>query len=540
MDIYPPIRGRIHQSYDSVVIIPASDEDPNTIASAIDAVERQHGLGEIKTAVILIINNARNATAEIVAMNKYALDEIQAENARRRWPKLQQHLFIVDASTGANAPEICNVGVASRLAADIALTLSKLTGLLHRTDADSTMGQGFIEATHRIMKLRPEVAGVTGPVHFIGSSEEEKRMQILHAQNRCKMSLERQCFNFAGCMPGVNMTFRVRDYKRVRGFQSIPGGEDTELSYQLNSLRKKIVSDNEVSVITSLRNSDRTDSRCGHGQQMIRVSSFLEAPEYAPAWSPEQRSWFSKYVSALSAHTQENAADAWKKILSEVVNDCPCDDGEIQGLIQTLSFLPMSYHPLQNAFFVSKLEYLTEVRYQQIPLLQAVPQWRQQLLDDEHISEPIETVLQILDPNRLVGKFSDKFQEIQAMIVDIETALTAASYCSDIECALKLLHRLEFLNKNERRRQLFCYFYKNVPKLIALLRLAHTFPIPENEMSRDIPFELLNITIEMNERHDQLQALVKTIDASSDERKKEILMLQEFLDVISVAINNNS
>ncbi len=306
-------------SFDVAYAIPSCNEARGPL-KMLASIAKQKDVDATRTAIVLVINQRKNAGSDVSASNARTQALVEAawagtvpddlatdptidilaslnvpnfealSEALRIRKRIE--LVLVDMHTEGNAPEACNVGIARRVACAQAMTLLKADGVLVCTDADSWLTREF-ERTMLDLYADPGVQAAAGTVTYMPELETmnvDKLRDVEHALHVARNIMEYtrdprlmpdETVPSDNMMPGVLMTMRRGVYEATGGFDDMPGAEDTALSCKILNAGYKIAN-GDMRLMTPNRVSDRTHENHGLGQAFARIMEFSERPDEFP------------------------------------------------------------------------------------------------------------------------------------------------------------------------------------------------------------------------------------------------------------------
>lgn len=310
------------ESLDAVVVVPCHREGKGIIPLLYSLAQQKDLPPEVQIGVVIVVNNTRKASAEVLSSNQETLDLVKSlqtfayeheqlpENARKIYDLIRKKLTLVliDLSSEPFAIENCNVGVArDEGIRNVALRFLKgPQKFLVSTDADTLFDDAYFKHLFR-HEDNVEVHAVTGPVsvhNLPNDSREylegaglynlERRIFHLYDQisDATQIKVKRPVTN-QYIMPGCNMAFRASTYRAVDGIPRVSGGEDTLFSQAILEKGMNTVFDRGLTVSTHGRFSDRTDLDASFGG---RIGKIIELGSY-----------FWRNIQTLSSHCNTRA-----------------------------------------------------------------------------------------------------------------------------------------------------------------------------------------------------------------------------------------
>lgn len=275
---------------DLSVVIPSFCEGAG-IEDTLVSLQRQAGeIDRLRTEILVVINNASDASEEIVASNRIT-SNLVGSMASEMPPNMRLHE--VDLWTPGFAPEQTSVDVARHFGFRRAVQLTKRNGVIVTTDADSKLGQNYLATAHRLFQQRGEVDVAMGTVYIEPSADDDENLARIHFEITQRFrGLVQMCYEaFADgskhqelpIISGANLAFRNR---ALRAFLDRGPCSESEL---VNMIIRK--SDFHFSHYLAAMTSSRASGRTGHGfgEALERVKRrqkpdrFSEVPVDNPA-----------------------------------------------------------------------------------------------------------------------------------------------------------------------------------------------------------------------------------------------------------------
>jgi hypothetical protein len=236
-----------------VVAIPVKDE-AERIPLCLEALMLQEGIDFAEVAVILLLNNTTDGTAEVV---KSFADQLPY--------RIELHSVTLDG-------EYANAGWARKLAMDAAARLVASDGLILTTDADTLVNEEWVAANRReIENGHDAVAGyvMADPMELmqldaavLDRGRLEWQYQQLAAELDARVDPEaHDAWPRHNQNCGASAALTVAAYRAIGGLPPRPVGEDRALFEMIRRIDGKIRHSLEVQVVTSAR----TDGRASGG-----------------------------------------------------------------------------------------------------------------------------------------------------------------------------------------------------------------------------------------------------------------------------------
>lgn len=301
--------------FSNVITIPALNEDITNIRRV------TQGISDENTLIILIVNAQEDTENKNKISNEMLINTIK-ENSKEVWkPKnsrditlhqTKKHpILLIDRSTkGLELPNKTGVGLARKIAADIALKLisdNKIkTKWIHCTDADTKLPMDYFQQT---CLLKNASAAIYPYIHsdFSGENKNLEAMFLYELFLRhYTIGLKYSKSNYAFHTIGSTIAINADAYANVRGFPIKESGEDF---YLLNKLAKtgKIQTTKGTPIEIDGRISKRTPFGTGRSIEKIltttnKESNFL----FYDAVIFEQLKVFNEYIQSID---KENSND---------------------------------------------------------------------------------------------------------------------------------------------------------------------------------------------------------------------------------------
>ena len=292
----------------TVIAIPVKNE-ADRIGGCLQSFATQEGVDLADVAVLLMLNNCTDGTADVV---------------RGLAPTLPYCLELHQVELGcAHA----NAGWARRLAMEAAARLAAPDGVLLTTDADTLAHCDWIEANLREIDAGHDaVAGyvMADPMELMELPPailERGRLEWEYQQLAAELDARVDCEEHdawprhnQNC--GASAAVTLRAYRLIGGLPPRPVGEDRALFEMIRRIDGKIRHSLEVQVVTSARTDGRA---CGGLADEIRLRTDPDHPcdealEVAIA-TLRRAQWRSELRDAWQAGRIDAAADVWAKKL---------------------------------------------------------------------------------------------------------------------------------------------------------------------------------------------------------------------------------
>lgn len=343
-------------SMDAVVVIPSYKEGKGIIPT-LHSFAKQRRVNayknpiykDINFAVFVVINNARNASEEVLESNELTAQVLDAisldtllidldleESERdmiRDIIRTKVKFCIVDLYSEGNALEECNVGIASDIGSSVALEyLKNDDGVLIRTDADTIFDHEFMFGIVNTMRIQ-NIPGAEIGVDLQDTDNKEKergfrlyemweRMRKAHTVfydyiDNCYTGRTHRTFKGAG------IAVKASALKAVGGFPHLTGGEDSKLSELIENEVGELSKMEGLKAKTSPRVSGRIDDLGqGFSDYLNRLSTLQD--DFANFKIPSYESYkVKRKLCAIIdiANSQEFDVAEWKFFVSEAFRD---------------------------------------------------------------------------------------------------------------------------------------------------------------------------------------------------------------------------
>ena len=250
-----------------VVAVPVRDEEER-IGLCLDSLARQEDIDFAEMAVVLLLNNTTDGTAE----------QVRALAPHAPYVTWMHHVRL--------PPAQANAGWARRLAMDAALALAAPNGLLLTTDADTLVNDDWIASNRR------EVAAGADAVAGYVMADPGELMQLDPAvldRGRLEWQYQQLAAELVARVDreahdpwprhnqncGASAAITVDAYKAIGGLPPKPVGEDRALFEMVRRLDGRVRHSLEVQVVTSARTDGRA---CGGLADEIRLRTDPDHP----------------------------------------------------------------------------------------------------------------------------------------------------------------------------------------------------------------------------------------------------------------------
>ncbi|MBW2541306.1 MAG: glycosyltransferase, partial [Deltaproteobacteria bacterium] len=321
--------GPLRRRFGHVLTIPAYGEG-RELVQTLESIPAG-ALGDVLT--VLVVNGRADAPASMQEANIAVLERLRA-NGGRGIPlavnaAVHEHprgaLLVVDRATpGRELPPRHGVGLARKIAADIALALwsegNVASPWIHCTDADAVLPSDYFEAA------AAEVAGDSDaallyPFRHTGATREALEYEISLRYYVAGLRFAGSPYAFHTI--GSTLAIHALAYARVRGFPKRLAGEDF---YLLNKLAKvgAIRSLGGEPIRLSARASKRTPFGTGRALERARGPESGIAP--LRVYHPDVFSDLGAWLQTLDALAETGIAAAPAEPLAERIGAWPCAD----------------------------------------------------------------------------------------------------------------------------------------------------------------------------------------------------------------------
>lgn len=267
-----------------VVAIPARDEAGH-IDTCLAALALQQGVSRGSFGVMLLVNNATDATAS---------------EARRLAPALPFQLVVMETEL---EPGLAHAGAARGLVMDLAALwlLGQTRGLILTTDADTRVAPDWMAAT--LAAIDDGADAVAGQVDFV--AEEAARLpSTLRRRIRLEATLGRVLTELSSRIDprphnpwprhartsGASFAVTRDWYLRIGGVPLVPLGEDRALADRLEGAGARLRHAPEVRVTTSARLQGRAAGGTADTiRRQARQPWVACDPDLEPVWAAMRR-----------------------------------------------------------------------------------------------------------------------------------------------------------------------------------------------------------------------------------------------------------
>lgn len=250
-----------------VVAVPVRDEEER-IGLCLDSLARQEGVDFAQVAVVLLLNNTTDGTA----------DQVRALAPHAPYVTWMHQVRL--------SAECANAGWARRLAMDAALELAAPDGLLLTTDADTLVNDDWIASN-----LREVAAGADAVAGYVMADPMELmqldpavldrgRLEWQYQQLAAELvaRVDREAHDpwprhNQNC--GASAAITVDAYRAIGGLPPKPVGEDRALFEEVRRQDGRVRHSLEVQVVTSARTDGRA---CGGLADEIRLRTDPDHP----------------------------------------------------------------------------------------------------------------------------------------------------------------------------------------------------------------------------------------------------------------------
>ena len=250
-----------------VVAVPVRDEEER-VGLCLDSLARQEDVDFADMAVVLLVNNTTDGTA----------DQVRALAPHALYATYMHQVEL--------APELANAGWARRLAMDAALALAGPGGLLLTTDADTLVNDDWIASNRREVAAGADaVAGyvMADPMELMQLDPavlDRGRLEWQYQQLAAELvaRVDREAHDpwprhNQNC--GASAAITVDAYRAIGGLPPKPVGEDRALFEEVRRQDGRVRHSLEVQVVTSARTDGRA---CGGLADEIRLRTDPDHP----------------------------------------------------------------------------------------------------------------------------------------------------------------------------------------------------------------------------------------------------------------------
>jgi|GEM_PF-5620260 len=366
------------KSCDLVIMIPAFNEGASILPTLM-GLATQKFAHEIRWAILILVNNAPDASQQVRKGNEETLDLVNdamqgdgflekwypemhveyndtrgifyPDSLRREMTKLRGRVILCDCSTVGNEIENCNVGRARGIAANVAMQYLDPEGdnLMAIADADNVHGWAYVKKSVDYMRDHPEVDGIRGRWTNINVNPDDRRNFALCNMRDRMRSLEWRVIKIVSTqrihplyevmMPGSNGVFRKATYEKVGGFQPLATCEDTDFSLRILESGGVIKYVSGIDMFISTRSSDRAEG--GFGRAIKREISVANGnAENMQIPSLNISIGISKFYAAIERATRLFTSPLqWKEFIERTFRHCfegidPLNEQELELLYQ--------------------------------------------------------------------------------------------------------------------------------------------------------------------------------------------------------------
>lgn len=431
-------------SLDWALVVPSYREGVD-VFSTLHRGLTQKDVDPSKIAIFVIVNNARDASAEVLASNaetialvrllqwKPTFENVQAEDAaafemaRKIDPKgfvntaqmykeaaaSQVRLVLIDLSTEGHALEECNVGWAKDIGGRMATDALKDDGVLTITDADTLISPRHASAVLDSFEKDPDLAGLRTIYRTYGNDEEAVCADEIDHHRDTLYFLSHDLVRFTALdykpepfmlMSGPNINVRARIFKELGGLEHISGAEDMTFSMKMLDRGHKISRHPDLSYYSKIRASDRTAENCGEGQRVIRDLAFKDDYGKADVLTFEQH----RFVDFLSRGVQcanivAKDEETWRRMVKMAApSDVVLDDEDVDALWAAKMKAPNVNETLSHWYLLMCIDDIAEKRLKKSTLAQESAAMYERFKSSDLIPEQIRVLATILD--EAIGK----------------------------------------------------------------------------------------------------------------------------------------
>ncbi|MEY4591078.1 MAG: hypothetical protein RL497_3154 [Pseudomonadota bacterium] len=323
------LAGVLNQPWQNVLCLPALNETPDFIYRLTKHPER--------LLLILVVNQTQSpitlANQALITTINQQFQRLSQHNNLALYTLETHNLLLVDRAN-APLPAKTGVGLARKIAADIALQLIQQGAIkshwIYCTDADAQLPDdyfGLDETSPAVAASLPFThVGPPGPLLDATTLYE-------HAIRYYAQGLRMAGSGYGFLSLGSALAVKARAYATVRGFNLREAGEDFYLLNKLAKIGEILTPETTTRPTSPIQISARFSNRTpfGTGQSVTQISqlpSLNDYHYYAPACFLMLKHWF-ELIPKLTAH----------------------------NLLSELTRLP---HPLQNALLAQNIHSLAE------------------------------------------------------------------------------------------------------------------------------------------------------------------------------------
>jgi hypothetical protein len=396
------------QSFDAAIVIPSFREGFGVLQNLETIADQEH-VNLSRIAVAVVVNNARNASAEVLRSNRQTDDIIRGLWTQQPPPSLLQEAdqnekayealltfrkicradlrpILIDAWRGSNAPRQCNVGLARDWGCRSVWPLLKPFAPIVNTDADTKLVPRYMR-TALDLYAETDTNAAKGPAKNVYDDRTKHIVQSVLQYRGHIFKVQNQLLSLQGIPPvqespivllmgGANLTLDKETYRDTGGFPHIPGGEDTHLSLKILRSGRHITYDEGLEVHTEARPSDRTHEDNGFGQMIIRllghVADFGQLPLQSMQWQEERR-WLFDH---LDGHVRScHDAQSWVELCREFDFKSDADPLTVEesvALWNAYCLAPNLYPLADNHVFQTMLNTMLQKRFPNASLKQNI------------------------------------------------------------------------------------------------------------------------------------------------------------------------
>ena len=323
--------GPLRRRFGHVLTIPAYGEG-RELMRALASIPAG-ALGDVLT--VLVINGRSDSPASMKEANRAALEALRADGDRGiplgSNASVCEHprgaLLLVDRATrGREFPPRHGVGLARKIAADIALALwsegNVAAPWIHCTDADVVLPADYFEAA-AAADTRDSDAALLYPFQHIDATREalEYEISLRYYVAGLRFAGSPYAFHTIGSTLAVHSSA----YARVRGFPKRLAGEDFYLLNKLAKLGAIRPLDGEP-IRLSARASKRTPF--GTGRALERARDRARDPAPLCVYHPDVFSDLGAWLQTLDALAEAGEVADPSDLLAKQIGAWPCADAQ--------------------------------------------------------------------------------------------------------------------------------------------------------------------------------------------------------------------
>ncbi|MCX6793121.1 MAG: hypothetical protein NTY12_03765 [Candidatus Falkowbacteria bacterium] len=284
-----------NQDCEFSIVVPVYNEDNERLEKQIDSFRKQ-SIDSTKYEILYVVNN--DLISEDLGDELIRAKNLETINMLRSIEDLP--VYVIDKSSKGHEIEDCNVGKArNRGVAEASKRFyeNNKNGILIQTDADTHFDDpDYLIKVQNIFKESPDVIGIAGGLVYevdLDLKDPDKKLEQQEKINRFLMLKKWELFNrslkkgkiesglLKTTFSGANMISKSFETAVIGGLIDASSGEDPrfgkDLSDYANNNHKKVIGmKEELKVVTSLRDSDRTPASFKKVFDQIDLSKPLE------------------------------------------------------------------------------------------------------------------------------------------------------------------------------------------------------------------------------------------------------------------------